>query len=61
MAASNQRYFQLLDEYLLLKVSVSEALLGVYKKHPEILLDRTVYDYFHYITPSPRIALLRVL
>ena len=46
MAASNQRYTQLLDEYLRLKVSVSEALLGVYKKHPEILLDRTVYDYF---------------
>ena len=46
MAASNQRYTQLLDEYLLLKVQVSEALLGVYNAHPGFFLDRMVYDYF---------------
>ena len=66
MAESNQRYTQLLDEYLLLKVSVSEALLGVYKKHPKILLDRTVYDYFQnelvfrfqqHLSPSQKIQL----
>jgi len=46
MAASNQRYTQLLDEYLLLKVSVSEALLRFYKTYPDILVDKVVYDYF---------------
>ena len=46
MAASNQRYTQLLDEYLLLKVSISEALLRFYKTYPDILVDKVVYDYF---------------
>ena len=44
MAASNQRYTQLLDEYIILKVSVSEALLRFYKTYPDILVDKDVIN-----------------